>query len=226
MLRVPIPIALAVIIVASAVTMYFYITVVSNPTQAAWTDQGNGTVYTYTVPAGQWVILGAFSGSSINVNANTTFDIRYEIVSAVAFSNDYMPPGYYRIDRLSLNVQSSGHISLDHAQIGVCIPGSVARMSNGMVVYYPNYTAVGADCGCVWPPSSYTITSSGWINAPSCPFLGAYQQDGVSAHSIVSPVYSQAYGMGSRVYYLYLRPVYAIWVRPSANAAITVVVNP
>jgi hypothetical protein len=32
--------------------------------------------------------------------------------------------------------------------------------------------------------------------------------------------------MGSRVYYLYLRPVYAIWVRPRADAAITVVVNP
>jgi hypothetical protein len=178
------------------------------------------------VPAGQWVILGTFSGSSIVINANATFDIRYDIVSAVAFSNTYMPTGYYRIDVLSLNVQSSGYISLDHAQIGICDPGSVVELPNGMVMYYPDYAAIGADCSCVWPPNSYTISDSGWIDAPSCPFIGHYGQNGVSAYSITSPVYSQAYGMGTRVYYLYLRPVYAIWVRPSANAAITVIVNP
>jgi hypothetical protein len=226
MLRVPIPIALAVLIVAGAATVYFYITVVSNPTQGAWTDQGNGTTYTYTVPAGQWVVLGAFSGSGIYIRSNVTFDIRYDIVSAVAFANDYMPEGYYRIDVLALNVQSGGYISLDHAQIGWCHPGSAVRLPNGMVMYYPNYTAAGADCGCIWPPSSYTIDSYGMLSAPGCAFIGHFGQDGVTAYSLTPPVYRQAYGMGSRMYYLYLRPVYAIWVRPSRNAEITVTVNP
>jgi len=39
-------------------------------------------------------------------------------------------------------------------------------------------------------------------------------------------VYSYAVGQGNTVYYVYFRPVYTIWVSPSANATITVTVLP
>jgi hypothetical protein len=226
MLRIPIPIALAVLVVAGAATVYFYITVVSNPTQAAWTDQGNGTTYTYTVPAGQWAVLGAYSGSGIYIRSNVTFDIRYDAVSAVAFASDYMPEGEYSIDFYALKVQSGGYISLKHWGKGWCHPGSAVSLPNGMVMYYPDYAAMVADCGCIWPPPSYTIDSNGWLIVEGCATLGTYGQDRVPGYSIEVPVYSRAYGMGSRVYYLYLRPVYVIWVRPSGNAEITVTVSP
>jgi hypothetical protein len=178
------------------------------------------------VPAGQWAVLGAFSGSQIYITSNVTFDIDYDTVSTTAFANDYMPPGYYRIDYFALNVKSDGSISLDQAQIGWCMPGSATKLPNGMVMYYPNYTATGADCSCVWPPAKYTIDSSGWLYAGNCAFLGNHLTQGVRSYTISPQVYSRAYGMGSKVYYLYLRPVYAIWARPSANAEITVVVKP
>jgi hypothetical protein len=226
MLRIPIPVALAVLIAFSAVTVYFYVTVVQNPTRVAWTDQGNATVYTYVVPEGGWVVLGAFSGTTISIASNATFDIRYDAVSAVAFANDYLPEGYYRIFELSLNVQPGGYISLDNAQLGWCISGSVARLPNGMVMYYPNYTAVGADCGCVWPPAVFTIDDYGWLSVSGCASLGHYGANGVVSYVINSPVYRQTYVIGPRTYYLYLRHVYVIWVRPHANAAITVTVIP
>jgi len=226
MLRIPIPVALAVLIVAGAATVYFYVTVIQNPTQGAWTDQGPDTTYTYTVPAGQWAMLGAFSGSAIYIQSNVTIDIRYDAVSATAFANTYMPEGLYRIMDLSLNVQPGGYISLDSTYLGWCDPGSATQMPNGMIMYYPDYAATGADCACTWPPADYTIDSSGWLRAGSCPFLGGKGVDGVTTYTIRPEVYSQAIGRGNTVYYLYLRPVYAIWVRPSANAKITVTVEP
>jgi len=225
MLRLPIPIILATIVVSGVAVVYFYITVISNPTQGAWTDQGNGTVFTYTVPAGGWVILGVFSGSSIVVQSNVTMDVRYDRVSAVAFSNQPMPEGLYTIDTLSLRIHSTGHISLN-TNIGWCHAGSSTTLSNGMVMYYPNYGAVGATCSCIWPPPSYVIDSWGWITVSGCTALGSYSATSVMAHTITPPIYSNVYGIGSQVYYLYLRPTYLIWVRPSASAQITVIVNP
>ena len=225
MLRLPIPIILAAIVVSGVAVVYFYITVISNPTQGAWTDQGNGTTFTYTVPAGGWVILGAFSGSSIVVQSNVTMDLRYDKISAVAFANRPMPAGHYPIGDLSLTIHSTGHISLN-TNIGWCHAGSSTTLPNTMVMYYPDYDAVGATCSCTWPQPSYVIDGWGWIHVGSCTALGAFSADGVMAHTIVSPIHSNTYGIGSQVYYLYLRPTYLIWVRPSASAQITVIVNP
>jgi len=226
MLRIPIPVALAVLIVAGAATVYFYVTVIQNPVQGAWSDQGDTTTYTYTVPAGGWVILGAFGGSAIYIQSNATIDIRGHEIAVQAWTNDYMPEGKYQLGPGGCYwiTVTSGGVSLDACY--KCEPASTVRLSNGMIMYYPNYTAVGADCSCMWPPSQYTIDSDGYISAGSCTYGSDINVKGVTSYTLIPTVYNAQYGMGSKVYYLYLRPVYAIWVKPYANASITVTVKP
>jgi hypothetical protein len=232
MLRLPIPIALAVLIIAGAATVYFYITVVENPTQGAWTDQGNGTTFTFVVPAGGWIMLGTFGGSSIAISSNVTIDIRADSFTAQVWSNLPLPNGRWELARLYIDVKPGGFYELGQRDdpMPTCTSGSVIRLSNGMYMYYPNYTAPGASCFCRWPFSSFTIDSGGTLHACNGLWPSGYYDyvavNGVPSYVITPRVESTAAGINGTIYYIYMRPVYAIWVRPSANAAITVTVYP
>jgi len=232
MLRIPIPIALAVLVAMGAVTVYFYITVVQNPTQGAWTDRGNATVVSYTVPAGQWVVLGTFGGSSITITSNVTIDIRGDVFTAQVWSNLPLPEGVWQLSYLYIDVKPGNVYELGQTDAWqTCTSGSVIRLSNGMYMYYPNYTAPGAGCGCQWPFDSFTIDSDGMLTScyggvwPSG-YYGYVIVNNVRSYTIKPPVHSTTVGRGTTVYYIYMRPVYGIWVRPSANAEITVTVVP
>jgi hypothetical protein len=233
MLRLPIPVALAVLIVTSAATIYFYITVVSNPTHGGWTDQGDGTTFTFVVPAGQWVILGTFGGSSIAISSNVTIDIRADSFTAQVWSNRLLPRGLWQVSHLYVDVKPGGFYELGQRDdpMQTCTSGSVVLLSNGMYMYYPNYTAPGASCICQWPFSSFIIRSDGTLEAcGSNRWPSGYHDyvdvNDVTSYVITPNVHSTVIGINGTVYYIYTRPVYGIWVRPSANAAITVIVYP
>jgi hypothetical protein len=238
MIRIPIPIALAVVVVLGAATIYFYVTVISNPTYGAWSDQGTTTTYQYTVPAGQWVILGTFGGSSITVSSNVSINLRADAFTVQAWSNTFLPSGTWALPPsgsalgapyFGITISSTGAISLNNLFYGTCSSGSYIKLSNGMVMYYPNYTASGATCSNQMPINGATITSSGTLNV----FGGSYPTsmfgisvDGVTSYTINPHVYSGSFVQKNVVYYVYFRPVYTIWVSPSANATITVSVSP
>jgi len=238
MIRIPVPVALAVFVVLGAATVYFYVTVVSNPTQGAWSDQGPGTTFTYVVPAGQWIVLGTFGGSSITISSNVSMNLRADALTVQAWSNSLLPPGTYSMPPSSsaagapyvaITISNTGTISLDNLVYGTCSSGSYISLSNGMIMYYPNYTASGATCSNQLPISGATIDSSGYLYAYGKSFpMGTF---GISVNSVTSytinpPVYSMSYVQGNTVYYVYIRPTYTIWVSPSANATITVTVSP
>jgi len=233
MLRLPIPVALAALVVAGAATIYFYITVISNPTQGAWSDVGPDQTYKFTVPAGQWVILGTFGGSSIGVTSNVTMDIRADAVAALAWANRDLPEGTWRAGDFSVSVDSAGLISLNNDYTGVCTSGSKTILPNNMVFYYPNFTAPGARCSCQWPPGRFIIYDNGVLELWCLggypiylwPVYGA-SADGVRTFTIQPRTFKIAIGRNITMYYIYTRSVYAIWVRPSANAFITVTVYP
>jgi len=234
MFRIPIPVALATVIVASAVGVYFLLTVVSNPTLGAWTDQGPGMVYTYSVPGGGWVMLGTFGGSSITITSNVTIDIRADAFTAQVWANTLLPAGTWDNSGLKLIVYNDTtyelRVSNYYGYQDTCTGASVMQLSSGMYMYYPDYTAPGASCKYKWPFSSYTIDSSGYLRISSTVYW-PYTSFGVSADRVTSytikpPVYSVTKGSNTTMYYIYWRPVYGIWVRPSANANITVTVNP
>ena len=242
MIRIPVPIALAVVVVLGAATVYFYVTVVSNPTYGAWSDQGSGTTFTYVVPAGQWIVLGTFGGSSITVSSNVSINLRAQAFTVQAWANTLLPPGTWQITSPCgianilmgyLIVNTGGTYSLgSDVWKRTCSSASVIKLSNGMYMYYPNYTAPGADCENQLPLSGYTIGSDGTLNAygTSWPnsWCGVYSisVNNVKSYVINPSVYSYAVGQGNTVYYVYFRPVYTIWVSPSANATITVTVLP
>jgi hypothetical protein len=231
MLRIPIPVALAVLIVAGAATVYFYVSVVQNPVQGAWSDQGDTTTYTYTVPAGGWVFLGTFGGSSITVSSNVTIDFRADVFTAQAWATPALPEGRWAIEDLYLVVNPDATYSLGQwAWAETCTGASAMQLSNGMYMYYPNYTAPGATCSRQWPPARYTIDTDGNFCAydshcwPSSKYR--ISLNGITSYNIKPPVLKRTEGRGTTVYYIYLRPVYGIWVRPSANASITVTIKP
>jgi len=230
MLRIPIPVALAVLIVAGAATVYFYVSVIQNPVQGAWSDQAPDTVFTYTVPAGGWVFLGTFGGSSITVSSNVTIDLRADAFTAQAWATPALPADKWAVEDLYLVVNPDNTYSLGQTAWGeTCTGASATQLSNGMYMYYPNYTAPGATCANQWPPASYTIDDKGWFCAyglcwPSSRY--GISLDGITSYNIKPPVLKLTEGRGPTVYYIYLRPAYGIWVRPSANASITVTVKP
>jgi hypothetical protein len=230
MLRIPIPVALAVLIVAGAATVYFYVTVIQNPVQGAWSDQGDTTTYTYTVPAGGWVILGTFGGSSITITSNVTIDIRADIFTAQVWSNQLLPVGQWSTRYLYIYVRAENAYELGtRTYAPTCTSGSVVKLSNGMYMYYPNYTAAGAACERRWPFSSYTIDANGNLWFGSAYWPGTDYKvivNGVYSHVITPPIETVNVGKNTTIYYIYARPVYAIWVRPSANASITVTIKP
>jgi len=185
------------------------------------------------VPAGQWVILGTFGGSSIVITSNVTIDIRSAAVSTLAWANRDLPAVEWRMFDFSVSVDSAGRISLNYAQKGVCTSGSKTILPNTMVFYYPDYAAPGASCPCPWPPSTFTINDYGVLEFPCAAGYTMYlasayslSADGVRSYVIQPRTFSAAVGRNTTMYYVYLRPVYVVWVRPSANAFITVTVYP
>jgi len=233
MFRVPIPVALAVVVVVSAVSVYFLVSVISNPVQGAWSDQGASMVYSFNVPGGGWVVLGTFGGSSITITSNVTIDVRADAFTAQVWANTPLPDGTWANSGLKLVVSGNTYaLGVTSYEFGseTCTGGSVTQLSNGMYMYYPNYTAPGASCRYVWPFTSYTIDSSGYLRPDSYsywPYTGwGVSVNGVTSYTIKPPVYSMTQGSGTTMYYVYWRPVYAIWVRPSANANITITVQP
>jgi hypothetical protein len=243
MIRIPIPIVLAAIVVLGAATIYFYVTVVSNPVYGAWSDQGTATTYQYTVPAGQWIMLGTFGGSSITISSNVSMNLRAQAFTVQAWANTLLPPGTWQVIGPCgstgvvygyLKVNTGNTYSLgDNVFVTTCSSASVIKLSNGMYMYYPNYTASGADCSNQLPLSSYTISSTGSLNAygvswpvASCASSYAISANNVYSYTINPQVFSYSVGQGNSIYYIYFRPVYTIWVSPSANATITVTVSP
>jgi len=230
MLRIPVPVILAVLIVAGAATVYFYVTVIPQPVQGAWSDQAPGTTFTYTVPKGGWVFLGTFGGSLITVKSNVTIDLRADVFTAQAWATPALPADRWAVEDLYLVVISDGTYSLGQTAWGeTCTGASVTQLANGMYMYYPDYTAPGATCPNQWPPASYTIDDRGMLCAygvcwPSSRY--GISLDGITSYTIQPPVLKKTVGRDTAVYYIYLRPAYGIWVRPSANASITVTVNP
>jgi hypothetical protein len=243
MIRIPIPVLLAVVVVLGSATIYFYVTVVSNPVYGAWSDQGAGTTYQFTIPAGQWVPLGSFGGSSITISSNVSINLRAQAFTVQAWSTTLLPPGTWQVTTyaagikailgyLVVNTDDTYSLGDDVSGTTTCSSASVIKLSNGMYMYYPDYTASGADCSNQLPLSDYTISSDGTLNAYGITWpnavIGGYaiSVDGIRSYTINPGVYSYAVGQGNTVYYVYFRPVYTIWVSPSANASITVTVLP
>jgi len=243
MIRIPIPIVLAAVVVLGAATIYFYVTVISNPVYGAWSDQGTATTYQYVVPAGQWIMLGTFGGSSITVSSNVSMNLRAQAFTVQAWANTLLPPGTWQVTGLCgsteiiygyLKVYTDNTYSLGvNVWDTTCSSASVIQLPSGMYMYYPNYTAPGADCPDQLPLSSYTISSDGTLNAygvswPIALCGSKYEiwVNNVKSYTINPSVYSYSVGQGNSIYYIYFRPVYTIWVSPSANATITVTVSP
>jgi hypothetical protein len=230
MLRIPLPIVLATVIFAGVATVYFYVIVVSQPAQGAWSDQGVDQTFTYVVPAGGWALLGTFGGSSIVISSNVTIDIRADVFTAQVWSNLPLPEGRWSVGNLYVHVQPGPVYGLGQtAWSETCTGASVVQLANGMYMYYPNYTAPGASCRCPWPFSSYTIDANGVLRSCGAAWPSsslAVSVNGVTSYTIRPPVYSLTVGRGTTIYYIYTRPTYTVWVRPRANATITVAIYP